>query len=73
LEREGIEVTVKTPSRLHFSMIDMRGDLGRIHGSVGVAIDNPSIVLKAKEAPSINVKGPRADRVKAFAETLLAS
>jgi len=72
LEREGIEVTVKTPSRLHFSMIDLRGDLGRIHGSVGVAIDNPSIVLKAKKAPSIDVKGPRADRVKAFAETLLA-
>jgi len=41
-------------------MIDMRGDLGRIHGSVGVAIDNPSIVLKAKEASSIDVKGPRA-------------
>jgi beta-RFAP synthase len=72
LEREGIEVTVKTPSRLHFSMIDMRGDIGRIHGSVGVAINNPSIVLKAKEAPTIDVKGPRADRVKAFAETLLA-
>ena len=53
-------------------MIDMRGDLGRIHGSVGVAIDNPSIALKAKEAPSIETKGPRADRVKVFAETLLA-
>jgi len=73
LEREGIEITVKTPSRLHFSMIDLRGDLGRIHGSVGVAIDNPSIVLKAKEAPSIEVKGLRIDRVKAFAETLLVS
>jgi hypothetical protein len=33
LEGDDIEVTVKTPSRLHFSMIDMRGDLGRIHGS----------------------------------------
>jgi beta-RFAP synthase len=73
LEGECIEVTVKTPSRLHFSMIDMRGDLGRIHGSVGVAIDNPSIILKAKEASSIDVQGPRADRVKAFAETILAS
>ncbi|MEE8354240.1 MAG: beta-ribofuranosylaminobenzene 5'-phosphate synthase family protein [Candidatus Bathyarchaeia archaeon] len=65
-------MTVETPSRLHFSMIDMRGDLGRIHGSVGVAIDSPRIALKAKKAPSIDVKGPRAGRVKAFAETLLA-
>ena len=71
MERRGVEVTVKTPSRLHFSMIDLRGDLGRIHGSVGVAIDNPSISLKAKKASSIDVKGPRADRVKAFTETFL--
>jgi len=71
LEGEGIEVTVKTPSRLHFSMIDMRGDLGRIHGSVGVAIDKPRVVLKAKESPSIEVKGFRANRVKEHAETLL--
>jgi beta-RFAP synthase len=54
-------------------MIDLRGDLGRIHGSVGVAIDNPSIVLKAKKASSIDLKGPRADRVKTFIETLLVS
>ena len=54
-------------------MIDLRGDLGRIHGSIGVAIDNPSIILKAKKASSIDVKGPRADRVKAFTETFLAS
>jgi beta-RFAP synthase len=73
LEGDDIEVTVKTPSRLHFSMIDMRGDLGRIHGSVGVAIDQPSVVLKAKEAPSVEAKGSRAKRVKEYAETLLAS
>ncbi len=71
MEGEGIEVTVKTPSRLHFSMIDMRGDLGRIYGSVGVAIDKPRVVLKAKESPSIEVKGFRANRVKEYVETLL--
>ena len=53
-------------------MIDLRGDLGRIYGSVGVAIDNPNIVLKAKKSSSINVKGPRANRVRSFAETILA-
>jgi len=54
-------------------MIDMRGDLGRVHGSVGVAIDKPSIVIKAKEAQSIEVKGSRANRVKEYAEALLSS
>jgi len=62
---------VKTPSRLHFSMIDLRGDLGRIHGSVGVAIDRPNIVLKARKAPEVMAEGPQAERMKAFANTLL--
>ena len=71
MEGPGIEVTVKTPSRLHFSMIDLRGDLGRIHGSVGVAIDRPNIVLRARAAPEIRVEGPRAERIRGFAKTIL--
>lgn len=72
MEGRAIRVTVKTPSRLHFSMIDLRGDLGRIHGSVGVAIDRPNIVLEAETAPKIIVEGPRAERMRAFAEAILA-
>jgi beta-RFAP synthase len=71
MEELAIEVTVKTPSRLHFSMIDLRGDLGRIHGSVGVAIDRPNIVLKARTAPEVRVEGLRAKRMRAFATTIL--
>jgi beta-RFAP synthase len=71
LEGYEIEITINTPSRLHFSMIDLRGDLGRIHGSVGVAIETPKIVLKAKKAPNITVKGPRSERVKEFARLIL--
>jgi beta-ribofuranosylaminobenzene 5'-phosphate synthase len=71
VEGLGIEVTVRTPSRLHFSMIDLRGDLGRIHGSVGVAIDRPNIVLRARAAPEVRVGGPRAERMRAFAEAIL--
>ena len=71
MEEKAIEVTVKTPSRLHFSMIDLRGDLGRIHGSVGVAIDRPNIVLKARIAPEVRAKGPRVERMQAFANTFL--
>ena len=49
-------------------MIDLRGDLGRIHGSVGVAIDRPNIVLRARAAPEVRVGGPRAERMRAFAQ-----
>ncbi|RLI08902.1 kinase [Candidatus Bathyarchaeota archaeon] len=66
-----MEVTVKTPSRLHFGIVDMRGDLGRIHGSVGVAIDRPNIVLKASPSPELRADGPRADRIKQYAEKIL--
>lgn len=52
-------------------MIDMRGDLGRIHGSVGVAIDRPNIILKARHASHLKVVGPRANRVKKFADAII--
>ncbi|MFQ6053975.1 MAG: beta-ribofuranosylaminobenzene 5'-phosphate synthase family protein [Candidatus Bathyarchaeia archaeon] len=71
MEGRGIEVTVKTPSRLHFGIIDMCGDIGRIHGSVGVAIEQPSLLLKASPAPEITARGPRGDRIRRYAETIL--
>ena len=32
-----IEIT--TPARLHFGLIDMNGELGRVDGGVGLALD----------------------------------
>jgi beta-RFAP synthase len=66
-----MRVKVRTPSRLHFSMVDLRGDLGRIFGSVGVAIDRPNIVLEAEPAPHLTTSGFRMERVRKFAETVL--
>ena len=64
---------VRTPSRLHFAMVDLRGDLGRLYGSVGVAIDRPNIVLKARPATHLTVEGPSAERAKDYAEKFLES
>ena len=66
-----MRVKVRTPSRLHFSMVDLRGDLGRIFGSVGVTIDRPNIILKAEPAPRLTVTGFRAERAREYAETVL--
>jgi beta-ribofuranosylaminobenzene 5'-phosphate synthase len=52
-------------------MVDLRGDLGRIYASIGVAIDRPNIILKATYAPEIEISGSRADRTRKFAETIL--
>jgi beta-RFAP synthase len=66
-----MKVRVRTPSRLHFSMVDLRGDLGRIYGSAGVAIDRPNIVLEAEPAPRLTVTGFRAERAREYADTVL--
>ena len=35
-------VKIRTPARLHFSLIDLNGELGRVDGGLGVAIDKPN-------------------------------
>lgn len=66
-----MEVTVRTPSRLHFAMIDLLGDLGRLYGSVGAAIDRPNIILKARPATDLIVEGPSGDRARLYAEAII--
>ncbi len=66
-----MKVTVRTPSRLHFGIVDMRGDLGRIYGSVGVAIERPYLMIKASSGESLKAKGPRSERVLEYSRTLL--
>ena len=36
---------ISTPSRLHFTLIDMNGELGRIDGSLGLSIQDPCLSL----------------------------
>lgn len=67
------EVTVRTPSRLHFGIVDMRGDLGRIHGSIGVAIDHPHLLIKAIPSEKLKVEGMREDRVRSYARKVFES
>ncbi len=40
-------VVVETGARLHFALLDLTGDLGRIDGSIGVALTRPRLVLRA--------------------------
>lgn len=39
---------IKTPSRLHLTLIDLNGSIGRIDGGVGLTTENPSLILKAE-------------------------
>ncbi|NHV97253.1 MAG: kinase [Thaumarchaeota archaeon] len=66
-----MRLTIKTPSRLHMGLIDLRGDLGRAFGSIGVGIKYPNVILTAEESDRLVVEGEQAERFRSFAERFI--
>lgn len=64
-------IQVRTPARLHLGLLDTNGGLGRLYGSIGVAIEHPNVVLQAEPADRLLVEGLEAERVAAFARRFL--
>ena len=50
-------VIVRTPSRLHLTLIDMHGGSGRVDGSVGITLDEPGILVEVRQSPVLEVHG----------------
>lgn len=48
-------VKITTPSRLHFSLLDLNGALGRIDGGFGLAITEPNFQIVAERATGIHL------------------
>lgn len=65
-------VRVEAPARLHFGFLDLHGGLGRRFGSLGLAVDEPSLALTARRAPQLFVSGPEAERVRGYAQAAAA-
>ena len=68
-----MKLIIKTPSRLHMGLIDLRADLGRAFGSIGVGIQSPNVILTAEKSDSLIVEGPQAERFRSFAERFMQS
>ncbi len=68
---ENIMVYVKTPARLHLGLIDLNGDLGRIYGGLGVAINHPNVVLEAQRSKVLMVSGEKAELTRDLADRFL--
>lgn len=66
-----MRVRVKAPARLHFGFIDLDGTLGHIYGSVGLAIDQPRLLLEASAAHRLSVEGDEGGRAAALARHFL--
>ena len=65
-----IEIT--TPSRIHVTLIDLNGALGRIDGSVGITLDFPVIKIRAKKSNKLTVRGNSgfSERTKKILEAI---
>ncbi len=48
---------IKTPSRIHITLIDLNGEIGRVDGGVGLALENPFVLIKAETADEVIVRG----------------
>ena len=69
-------VVVRTPSRVHVTLIDLHGGSGRVDGGIGITLDAPCILLEAELAPALSVKGGDAavqERVGRIASEVLAN
>ena len=65
--QERRRVIVQTPSRIHITLTDLAGDLGRVDGGVGIALEEPSILVEAERGEALTVRGEGADRARAAA------
>ncbi len=61
-DRAHAGVVVEAPARLHFGMLDLRGDLGRRFGGIGAAVPDPSVLIEVQPAPDLSAEGPDAAR-----------
>jgi beta-RFAP synthase len=66
-----MRVTVKASARLHFGFIDLDGSMGRMFGSIGLAIDEPKIILEVGAADRFSVEGDEHGRAAALARLFL--
>jgi beta-ribofuranosylaminobenzene 5'-phosphate synthase len=48
---------IKTPSRIHMTLIDMNGSVGRVDGGIGITLEEPYILITAKRADTVTVRG----------------
>jgi beta-ribofuranosylaminobenzene 5'-phosphate synthase len=49
-------IKINTPARLHFGLIDMNGERGRIDGGSGLALESPHTVIEAVKSQKLAVR-----------------
>lgn len=62
---------IRTPSRIHMTLIDLNAGLGRVDGGIGLALEEPFIEIVAGEAGEIIVEGPLKERAESSAKKVI--
>jgi len=65
------EVFVEAPARLHFGVLDLRGEQGRWFGGIGAAAPAPTLLVSAARADGLEVEGDDAERVAGCARRFM--
>lgn len=55
------KVIVTAPSRIHLGLIDMNGASGRVDGGIGIALNEPGILLEARRSDGVEIHGGDED------------
>ena len=55
-----MSIRLRSHSRLAFGLIDMNGEIGRVEGGLGLALEDPCLELRARQADTLRVNGPAA-------------
>jgi beta-RFAP synthase len=65
-------VVVRAPARLHFGVLDLRGDLGRRFGGLGAAVEQPGLEVVVRAGDTLEAAGPDGGRALGYARAFLA-
>lgn len=64
-------VIIETPSRIHMTLTDLCGQSGRVDGGIGLALDQPNIVVEGELAGDLTVEGDHSERALAAARKVM--
>lgn len=65
-------IQVEAPARLHLGFLDLRGDLGRRFGGVGVSLKEIQTCVECIRSTEFSAKGPDSGRALKYARRLLS-
>jgi beta-ribofuranosylaminobenzene 5'-phosphate synthase len=65
-------VTVETPARLHFGLLDLRGSSGRRFGGIGAPAPGMTVRVTVERSRTIEAEGDDASRASEFARRFVA-